>query len=445
MLNRQTSYELIDFILAQAEGYPTRVLIMSQDEGLTRYANSEVHQNVNQDQTSITITVTDNNKRSRVTTDTFDKEELKAAVADAIENLEFLPEGEEQPPLAEDPKNIIDDTYRESIHEKFTVKNRAHYLKEAIDTLDEGYRGFGRLLHSENRIAFGNSEGVRRFCRNNGIDFSALVAYDEGGSGYASEKSERADKSDVLGAFSRAHEKAKLNQDAQEIEPGSYTVILEPLAVGNILTYMSFIGFSAKSIQNQISFLTSRQGEKVFDERLNIYDDHTDENTMSLPFDFEGYPRKKLNLIRNGVFEEAVYDAQSARTDGVKNTGHSVDMPSRGGIPLHLVVGTGNEDMDDLIGKTEDGLLVTRFHYMNVINPRESLLTGLTRDGLLRIKDGEIVGALKNMRFTDSIMRMFNNISGISTERERTPGFFGNFYVPAMKIDDFRFTGKTDA
>jgi len=445
MLSKEEAYDLVDHILSEAEGYTARVLVMSEAEGLTRYANSGIHQNVFEDTTRITITISGEDRRSRVSTTTCDREGLRAAVADAIENLEYLPHGEKQPPPVRGVAPISLDRYDEDLERAFDVHQRADHLKRAFGSLADGYRAYGQLSHAENRISFGNSAGVRHFARSNGVKLSSLIASDAGGSGYAAETSERAGEADIPAAFSRAYEKARLNRDQEEIEPGRHTVILEPLAVGNILAFMSFIGFSAKAVQNQLSFLTGREDEQVFDERITIVDDHTDENTASLPFDFEGYPRQKLTLVDSGISRDFAYDAATAEADGVPSTGHSVDMPQRGAIPLHLVMEAGDTSTEEMIADTEDGLLVTRFHYMNVVNPREAQLTGLTRDGVFRIRDGEIDGAVKNMRFTDSVLRALNSVAAISSERQRTPGFFGNFYVPAMKIEDFHFTGKTDA
>ncbi|MFO8060110.1 MAG: TldD/PmbA family protein [Bacillota bacterium] len=444
MLDRDRCYQLIDFVLSETGEHPARVMIMSQAGELTRYANSEIHQNVAEDVTSVTITVTGEGKRSRLSTTVCDEEGLRAAAADAVENLQYIPPGEEQPPPVTEPAEIVADHFDANLAADFQVEERARILRENLDVLGDDYLAYGKFSHKETRLAFGNSEGVRRFARNNQVDFSALVS-GPGGTGYASTVSSRTDDLDVPGTFARASEKARMNQDRQAVQPGRYTVILEPLAVSNILALMSLIGFSARMVQNRASFLTGKMGEKVFDDRITVVDDHTDENTVSLPFDFEGYPRQKVTLVERGVVRGLVYDAASAQRDGVESTGHSADMPGRGGIPLHLVMAGGSGDLEQMIAGTEDGLLITRFHYMNMVNPREALMTGLTRDGVFRITGGRIVGVVKNMRFTDSMLRAFSNVTGVTAERERTPFFFGNYCVPAVRIEGFHFTGTTDA
>ena len=209
--------------------------------------------------------------------------------------------------------------------------------------------------------------------------------------------------------------------------------------------YMSFISFSAKDVRTGSSFLTGKLLEKVFGENITIRDDVKNENTMPLYFDFEGYPRTSLNLIEMGVAKELSYDSKTAIADRVSSTGHSFGYSSgEGGIPINLVMEGGNDSIEELIKSTKKGLIVSRFHYMNIVDPRQSVLTALTRDGLFLIEDGEIKGAVKNMRFTESMLHAFNNVIGISTERTKVPGAMGFSYVPTLKIEDFHFTSKTE-
>jgi predicted Zn-dependent protease len=178
----------------------------------------------------------------------------------------------------------------------------------------------------------------------------------------------------------------------------------------------------------------------VFGENITIRDDVNNENTMPLYFDFEAYERKTLDIIKNGVVKELAYDIKSAIKDGVETTGHSVGQSGMGGIPLNLVMEGGCDTLEGLIKSASKGILITRFHYMNVVDPRQALLTGLTRDGLFMIEDGKLKSGVKNMRFTESMLNAFNKVVGITNERKKTSGY----YVPAVKIEDFHFTGKTE-
>jgi len=193
-----------------------------------------------------------------------------------------------------------------------------------------------------------------------------------------------------------------------------------------------------------MSYLTGKKGQKVLGDNISIYDDKDDENTFRIPFDFEGYERKRLNIIDKGVAKDLAYDTKSALREGVGTTGHSIGDSSLGGFPINLVMENGDKSIEEIIKEADNAILVTRFHYMNIVDPRQAVFTALTRDGLYMIKNGQISHAVKNMRFTESMLKAFNNVSEISKERVKVPGFFGVVYVPALKIENFHFTGKTE-
>ncbi|MDU1350721.1 metallopeptidase TldD-related protein [Clostridium faecium] len=148
-------------------------------------------------------------------------------------------------------------------------------------------------------------------------------------------------------------------------------------------------------------------------------------------------------MFENGVFKNIISDSKNASILKEENTGHSLGYGS-GSVPLNLVMDGGNKTLEEIIKSTKKSLLVTRFHYMNVVNPRESLLTGLTRDGVFLIEDGEIKCAVKDMRFTESILNAFNNVEEISSDKQKIDFFLGPIIIPSMKIKDFHFTGKTE-
>ena len=444
MLNKKAAYEIIDKVLSKCNYY-TMVSITCKEEGLTRFANSQIHQNVYNAEDSVTITVIHDKRISEVTTNLLSEEGLSEAVRDAEDNLKFLPQGDVELPQLLLPIEIASEEYDSKLSDKFNVINRASLIKEGIDLLEVGYIAAGALSLTAFSVCIGNNLNVRRYGRIDTISFNAVVMHDDGASGYAEYVTNKAEELNVLKQFEFAYSKCKLGINPMSIEPGSYDVILEPLAVGDLLLYMSFIGFSAKDVQTGTSFLTGKIGQQVFGENITIRDDVKNENTMPFYFDFEGYERTSLNLIEKGVAKELSYDSKSATFDKVSSTGHSFGYSSgEGGIPINLVMEGGNDTLEELIKSTKRGLLVSRFHYMNIVDPRQSILTALTRDGLFIIEDGEIKGAVKNMRFTESMLHAFNNVTGISTERTKVPGAMGFSYVPTLKIEDFHFTSKTE-
>jgi PmbA protein len=443
MLNKSEAYELIDVVLKKCNYY-TMVSIMCKEEGLTRFANSGIHQNVYTAEDSVTITVIHDKKVATVTTNLLSEQGLIDAVHDAEENLKFLPQGDIDLPELTSPLEITSEDYDTSLKGKFNILNRANLIKSGMDLLDKDYTAAGALSLSSFAICMGNTKNIRRYARIDTVSFNTVVMHSDGASGYAEYVTNKAEELDVVVMFASAQNKCKMGINPASIEPGSYDVILEPLAVGDLLTYMSFIGFCAKDVRTGTSFLTGKLGEKVFGENITIRDDVKNENTMPLYFDFEGYARTSLNLMEKGVAKELTYDVKTAIADNVKPTGHSFGYGGDGGIAINMVMEGGQDNLEGLIKSTKKGLLVSRFHYMNIVDPRQAILTALTRDGLFLIENGKIKGAVKNMRFTESMLHAFNKVAGITTERTKVPGAFGFNYVPTLKIEDFHFTGKTE-
>lgn len=445
MLSKAQVYQMMDFVIHEAQGYDTQVSVQSTSEGLTRFANSEIHQNMFQDETRVAIQIQKGKKRSEIQTTLYTEDGLRDAVKEAIANLDFLPEGEMELPLVDAPALIEAVEDNEELAKAYGIPERAQWVKKGIDLLEPGYKAFGALSLTDYRNAYANSNGVKRWGMTNYVEFSVLVSHESGGSGYAEQISNYPEELDIVGAFRIAYDKAKMNQNPVEIQPGPYTVILEPLAVAEMLLYLAFCGFSGKSVQDRYSFLTGKLGEKIFDEKISIVDDCTDPHTVRMPFDFEGFPRQIVPIIEKGVVKGLLYDQASAIKDGVPTTGHSVNSPGSGGLPFNLVMAAGDQSLEELIASTENGLLLTRFHYMNIVTPRQASLTALTRDGVFKIEKGQVVGAVKNMRFTETMLEALKEVAGISKERQRCKGMFGNYYVPCLKLDHFHFTGKTDA
>jgi predicted Zn-dependent protease len=181
---------------------------------------------------------------------------------------------------------------------------------------------------------------------------------------------------------------------------------------------------------------------------VTIRDDFAHPGMVGLPFDFEGMPRRRLELIRDGVFRQVVYDRRTARQagDGAVSTGHALPSPNPDGpFPLNLCMDTGGSSVQEMIASTDRGILVTRFHYANVVNPLESSITGMTRDGTFRIEGGEVAGPVRNLRFTQSILGALSEVSAIGREAElASEFFFSASLVPAIKVEAFHFSGVSD-
>ncbi|SFB18851.1 TldD/PmbA family protein [Clostridium frigidicarnis] len=442
MLNKDEFYNLIDKVLAKSK-YFTAINVFYKETGLTRFANSEIHQNVYTSDYDIKITVINDKKIAKVSTNIMDEEALFQALREAEENLEFLPKGDYEYKFAKTPDFIeYEDEYINSQY-NLGIKDRADILVQCINSLEENYKAAGILSRTVEKIALGTTEGIKRFLSKNSEELEVVVMHRDGSSGYAHISSLNPKEFDVKSGFHKAYNKAKLALNPITLEPGTYDVILEPEAVFEFVMMCGYMALNQDSIKAGSCFLDGKKGKQIMNEKITIKDDYKDKDSYMMPFDFEGYERKTVTLIEKGIFKNVVNNSKLAELYNEELTGHSLGY-GNGSIPLNMVVDGGQKTLDEIVKSTKKALLITRFHYINVVDYRESLLTGLTRDGVFIIENGEIKEAVKNMRFTEGILNAFNNVEEISSNREKIQGFFGHMVIPAMKIKDFHFTGKTE-
>ena len=241
----------------------------------------------------------------------------------------------------------------------------------------------------------------------------------------------------------RAAAKAAESQEPRAIEPGKYDVILEPPAVGEWLEYLSYIAFSGKNFEEGRSPLSGKLGQTVTGEAVTIWDNALDPRTVQHPFDYEGMPKERLTLISRGVAKAVATSHYRARRLKKRRSSGSA-LPSSTSyecLPLHLFMQGGTTSEDRLIKDTKRGLLVTRFHYTNILDPLKTLLTGMTRDGTFLIENGEVVGPVKNLRYTENVLEALARIDGLS---RRLTLVRGPMVVPTIRIRGMQFTGATD-
>jgi PmbA protein len=220
-------------------------------------------------------------------------------------------------------------------------------------------------------------------------------------------------------------------------------VVLEEAAVAEMLDYVGFIGFSALAVQEGRSFM--RLGEQITGANISIYDDGYDPRGFPMAFDFEGVPKRRVDLIKDGVAHAVVYDSYTAgREPGRQSTGHALPAPNTyGPLPLNLVLAPGRTPKADLIKGIKRGLWVTRFHYVNIVHPLQTVLTGMTRDGTFLIEDGVITRPVKNLRFTQSVLDALRHAEPADTLKLQK-SFFGGTLAPALRIEGFNFSSATE-
>lgn len=449
MISRQYLHDLLDFTLHRLQGYDASVTVQATSEGVTRFGSSEINKNVHEDHVKLSIICSDGKCRTRVTTSSLAREDLDRIIQATKATLKQMPEQHDTIGLIDAPRELSVDYFNEELSTGLDVEQRAQLIKQALTEItNDAYKGFGSLTHLEFQTVFGNTRGIRRYHRGNTATFVALASC-EGGRSAGSTRivSTQLGDFDTAAAMRRAYNKAALNKNHVDMELGPYTIIMEPLAVSDLLAFLGAIAFNGPSVQDGSSMLTDKFGQKVFSEKISIVDDWTHSNTLPVPFDVEGAPRTVVPIITKGVAEGVVHDLASAAKAGVTTTGHATGPMSWGLVPHNLIMANGAKSLEQMIAETENGLLVTRFHYVNPVNRREGILTGLTKDGLFHVRNGEIVGAAKNMRFTENMFDVLTNVIDVSAERERTKWWypFTSYYLPALKVSDFHFSAKTES
>jgi predicted Zn-dependent protease len=309
----------------------------------------------------------------------------------------------------------------------------------------KGLTAAGTVARNAFSLAVANSVGVVRSTTSADVRATVLSMHASGGSGWASWLG--ADlagfSADAIGE--RAATTAERSAGPGTLDPGVYSVVLAPEAVSDLLDFMGWLGFGAKSFAEGGSFLVGHVGETLVDERISITDNARAAETIGLAFDFEGQPRQVVPLIQNGVAREPVTDSYYAAKFGRPNTGHALPAPNAyGPLPLNLEMAPGDATEEDMIASMGRGVYVSRFHYVNVEDPMKLVLTGMTRDGTFLIENGRISKSLKNLRFTQGVLEALSHVTAIGAERALIgPGEGGATLVPALLLERWAFTGQT--
>jgi predicted Zn-dependent protease len=336
------------------------------------------------------------------------------------------------------------DAYFESTA-KLTPGDRAkvalHALGMARSAGDLLASGF--LVTGAQAVALGNSVGQFAYFRNTSANYQLTVRTTDGsGSGWAAADNQDWAHLDFKSVAERATEKAKLSRNPVAIEPGKYTVVFEAQAAGDLIQLIGNQADARSADEGRSPFSKpgkeggNKVGEKMFDERVNIYADPQDPQLRSQPFDGDGLPLGRQVFVEKGVLKELAYSRFWAKKMNKQPTGQGGAVKMQG----------GDASVDDLIKGTPRGILVTRLWYLRQVDPRTILYTGLTRDGTFLIENGKISKAIRNFRFNDSPLFMLNNLEALG-RAERVAGTEqgGDIVMPSMRVKDFNFTSLSEA
>jgi len=432
---KEEAKKILEKALSFSKADACEINLSGSNSGNIRYARNTVSTAGYRSTQSLVVQSSFGKKVGTATIDEFDDASLEKVVRRAEELAQLSPENPEfMPPLG--PQEYDEAiTYKEATA-NVSPEYRAEVANSSIvPAAAKDVTAAGFLDDSAQFSAMINSNGLFAYNKSTDVDFTVTMRTNDGtGSGWVTRDYNDITKFDADEASKTAIDKAVLSKEARAIEPGKYTVILEPAASVGLLRNM-FRSFDARSADEGRSFMSAadggnKLGQKIVDERVNIWSDPLHPDAPTSTWNGAGQPLKKTSWIENGVVKNLAYSRYWAEQKGV----NPVPFPSNG------IMAGGDESLEDMIKGTKKGILVTRFWYIRSVDPQTLLYTGLTRDGTFYIENGQIKFPVKNFRFNESPIIMLNNLESLGQQVRVN----GNL-IPYMKIRDFTFTSLSDA
>jgi PmbA protein len=447
MMGKKAVIKLLKTVVQESPADQTEALLLTEDSSLTRFTQSDIHQHVAEKNGTLILRVVLGKRIAVITTNLLHPSSLEAALQKAISLAKIQHPNEAFVSLPEPGRLPERETFFKN-GDRLTPVRKARMVKELLSLAKEkGCRASGAFSVGKVEVAVVNSLGVEAY-QNYSDLFLHMIAENGRNSGYASFVSRDADRLDIEALAEEATRRVSKDEPIQ-VEPGEYEVILEPYAVSELLSFLGFLGFHAMAVQEGRSFFCNNFGKKMVDDNVTIYDDGLDPEGLQVPFDFEGLPKQKVTFFENGVAKGVTYDSFTAKREGKDSTGHGLIAPNtEGPVPVNLFMKGGRSSLQELISSVRRGIYVTRFHYTNVVEPMKTVITGMTRDGTFLIEEGEIKNPIKNLRFTESVLKTLSHVTAISRDRRvcsEGTGYSRRFVTgtvsPALKIDGFNFSG----
>jgi len=465
MLTREQAGEIFDRIKKFSSADETEVLFSGCNFALTRFANNTIHQNVADENHSVSVRTVFGGRTARASTNKFDDDSLRRVVAssEALAKVQHpdpdllsMPDSREAAGTADGgvrsrqvPSRHFEQTAA------ITPQLRAAGVKKIVEVARKHkLTTAGIFSSSESVEGIFNSRGLTDWHTQTLAEVS-ITMLGADSSGWQKANSPDLAKLDPLALADIAAKKALDSAHPAEVPAGKYAVILEPAAVLDIVGFM-FWDYSGTAILDERSFLSGRIGSQLFGENITIWDDVTHPLQTGSPFDGEGMRRLTLPLVENGVVRRVVYARGTAarmkksefkdKVGPVSATGHGFALPNEiGEMPLNIVFAAPQnpQTLDQMIASTERGVLVTRLWYIREVDPYEKIVTGMTRDGTFLVENGKAQRGLRNFRFNQSLIHMLSGVEAMSVPVRSSGEESFDMVVPAMKVRDFNFTEVT--
>lgn len=432
---KEEARRILEKALSFSKADACEINLSGRNSGNIRYARNTVSTSGYGSTQNLTVQSSFGKRTGTASIDELDDASLEKVVRRAEELAQLSPENPEyMPPLG--PQTYDEaSTYKEATAQ-ISPEYRADVAEKSIvPASQQEVTTAGFLNDSAGFSALINSKGLFAYNQSTNMDFTVTMRTNDGtGSGWVTRDYNDVTKFDAAEAAKVAIDKSVMSRGAQAIEPGKYTVVLEPAAASDLLRNM-FRSLDARSADEGRSFMSAagggnKKGQKIVDERVSIWSDPLHPEVPTRTWNGEGMPLKKTEWIKNGVVQNLAYDRYWAGQKGVD------PVP----FPGNVIMAGGDQSLEDMIKGTRRGILVTRFWYIRSVDPQTLLFTGLTRDGTFYIENGQIKFPVKNFRFNESPIIMLNNLEALG-KQVRVDGSL----IPYMKIRDFTFTSLSDA
>lgn len=446
MIEEKDAREICESILLRCTGNPVEITLQYTDSALTRFANNIIHQNVAERDGEVTLRYMIGKKIGTASTNRMDKAGLDELVLRAKSNAKASPEDPNYPGLPESaPYQHV--AAWDGTTADYSPEKRARAVGTVCQlAVEKSLNASGAFSTGSDILAVANSQGVFAYHTRSFSDFQTVVMSDDS-SGRSQESAWNVDDLNVEALGKEAIETAVCGRNPRKIDPGEYTVILEHYTTEDLINSLNFYGMGAQALQEGRSWMNDRLGKQVMSPNVSIWDYGVDTNGSPLPFDFEGVPKQRVEIVKQGVVMGPVYDRYSGAKMGKPSTGHATPIVFRGFGPLalNLFMAPGDVTVQEMIASTKVGLYINRFWYTRLVHPRECAMTGMTRDGVFKIEDGEVAYPVKNLRFTMPYVQALANVEAVGIASHLLVSEFGGISVrvPGLKINGFNFTGST--
>jgi PmbA protein len=446
MIEEKEARKITDSVLLRCKGNPAELTLMVYEASLTRFANNIIHQNVAERDAEVTLRYFIGKQIGTASTNRLDRTGLDELVERAKSNAIISPEDPNYPGLPE-PEAYQHVPAWDQPTADYTPEKRARSVGAVCHmSVEKGLNASGALSTGSSELVVANTQGVFTYHRMTNADFQTVVMSDDS-SGRAQESAWRVDALAVEALGKDAIDTAVRGRSPIKIDPGEYTVVLEHYATDDIISSLNFTGMGAQALQEGRSWMNDRIGQQLMSPLVSIWDDGLDVRGNPLPFDFEGVPKQRVDIVRKGLVMGPVYDRYSGAKMGKPSTGHATPINFRGFGPLalNLFMAPGEVSVEEMIASTKKGLYINRFHYTRVVHPRDCVMTGMTRDGVFLIEDGQVTSPAKNLRYTMPYVKALANVAAVGKAAHLLVGEFGGIStcVPAVKINGWNFTGST--